>query len=243
MGDYVSKHFSCEEMDQRMLQGWYDDVKKKGYTGTKEEFDSMLARGIPEVVQELGTGPGSEKKVISQKIVTSEIEKPYKVYASNMQTGYYADLTNAQLGDVRYGLALIPNEPTHTFRSIQFYAPLGSIITISGLGGSNASRLYCAISKKTNTIVHLAEKGENTLNSPKKIILTEDCDVYLTFYDTKGYVNFMIPTKYITNAIENSFRKSIAHFQYYAVVLTPPEMDTRAKTFTIKNNTQFLYLR
>lgn len=43
MADYISKYFSCEEMDQRMLQGWYDDVKKKGYTGTKEEFDQKLA--------------------------------------------------------------------------------------------------------------------------------------------------------------------------------------------------------
>lgn len=41
---YNSKYYSCEEIDRRLLQGTYDDAVKAGYTGTKEQFDSLLAR-------------------------------------------------------------------------------------------------------------------------------------------------------------------------------------------------------
>lgn len=35
---YNSKYYSAEQVDQRLLQGYYDDVVEKGYNGTKEEF-------------------------------------------------------------------------------------------------------------------------------------------------------------------------------------------------------------
>lgn len=36
---YTSKYFDCEEIDQRLLQGYYDDfVDKTGYSGDKDSF-------------------------------------------------------------------------------------------------------------------------------------------------------------------------------------------------------------
>lgn len=35
---YVSKHFTCEEIDQRLLQGYYDDFVTAGFVGTLQEF-------------------------------------------------------------------------------------------------------------------------------------------------------------------------------------------------------------
>lgn len=35
---YVSKHYTCEEIDQRLLQGYYDDFVKAGFGGTINEF-------------------------------------------------------------------------------------------------------------------------------------------------------------------------------------------------------------
>lgn len=44
---YVSKHYNCEEIDQRLLQGYYDDfVDKTGYSGTKENFLTDLLSSI-----------------------------------------------------------------------------------------------------------------------------------------------------------------------------------------------------
>lgn len=39
---YRSKYFTAEDIDQRLLQGYYDDAVQGGYSGTKEEFISNL---------------------------------------------------------------------------------------------------------------------------------------------------------------------------------------------------------
>lgn len=43
---YKSKYFTAEEIDQRLLQGYYDDAVEKGYTGTKENFLSDLLSSL-----------------------------------------------------------------------------------------------------------------------------------------------------------------------------------------------------
>ncbi len=35
---YVSKYYTCEEIDQRLLQGYYDDSLAHGFVGTLKEF-------------------------------------------------------------------------------------------------------------------------------------------------------------------------------------------------------------
>lgn len=40
---YQSKYYTCEEIDERLLKGYYDDVVSKGYTGTLEQFQHELA--------------------------------------------------------------------------------------------------------------------------------------------------------------------------------------------------------
>ena len=42
MSKYVSKHYTAEEIDQRLLQGYYDDVVAAGYTGSFEQFKKSL---------------------------------------------------------------------------------------------------------------------------------------------------------------------------------------------------------
>lgn len=54
---YNSKHYSCEEIDRRLLQGTYDDAVAKGYTGTKEEFDTLLA-SISDKFEEVSDNVG-----------------------------------------------------------------------------------------------------------------------------------------------------------------------------------------
>ena len=40
---YQSKHYTCEEIDERLLKGYYDDAVSKGYSDTFEQFKTELA--------------------------------------------------------------------------------------------------------------------------------------------------------------------------------------------------------
>lgn len=43
---HTSEHYTAPEIDQRLLQGYYDDVVAAGYPGTKEQFLGQLANII-----------------------------------------------------------------------------------------------------------------------------------------------------------------------------------------------------
>lgn len=53
---YTSKHYTCEEIDQRLLQGYYDDAVANGYTGTLKEFWAMVLSITNLVEKEPGYG-------------------------------------------------------------------------------------------------------------------------------------------------------------------------------------------
>lgn len=53
---YISKHYTCEEIDQRLLQGYYDDAVENGYTGTLKEFWAMVLSITNLVEKEPGYG-------------------------------------------------------------------------------------------------------------------------------------------------------------------------------------------
>lgn len=43
--EYIkSNNFTAKQMDQRLLQGYYDDAVEQGYTGTKKEFLVQLGK-------------------------------------------------------------------------------------------------------------------------------------------------------------------------------------------------------
>lgn len=43
---YNSKYYTCEQIDQRLLQGYYDDAVAAGYTGSKAQYLAGLLRAI-----------------------------------------------------------------------------------------------------------------------------------------------------------------------------------------------------
>ena len=47
---YTSKYYTCEQIDQRLLQGYYDDAVAAGYKGTKDEFVSGLNRAVSKAI-------------------------------------------------------------------------------------------------------------------------------------------------------------------------------------------------
>ena len=47
---YTSKYYTCEQIDQRLLQGYYDDAVAAGYKGTKDEFISGLNNAVSKAI-------------------------------------------------------------------------------------------------------------------------------------------------------------------------------------------------
>ena len=43
---YNSKYYTCEQIDQRLLQGYFDDIVEAGYTGTKAQYLAGLLKAI-----------------------------------------------------------------------------------------------------------------------------------------------------------------------------------------------------
>ena len=64
---YTSKHYTCPEIDQRLLQGYYDDAVTHGFTGTLLEFWTMVLSIKNLVVKEPGYG-------LSQNDFTNELK-------------------------------------------------------------------------------------------------------------------------------------------------------------------------
>ena len=46
---YTSKYYTCEQIDQRLLQGYYDDAVANGFTGNIKEFWEKIL-SIPGVI-------------------------------------------------------------------------------------------------------------------------------------------------------------------------------------------------
>lgn len=53
---YVSKYYTCEEIDERLLKGYYDDFVNAGFVGTQEEFFRFVLSISNKVDKEEGKG-------------------------------------------------------------------------------------------------------------------------------------------------------------------------------------------
>lgn len=53
---YESKYYTCEEIDQRLFQNYYDDLVASGYTGTKKEYQKLILSIADKVNIEIGKG-------------------------------------------------------------------------------------------------------------------------------------------------------------------------------------------
>ena len=65
---YISKHYTCQEIDQRLLQGYYDDAVTNGFQGSLQEFWAMVLSIKDLVVKEPGYG-------LSQNDFTNELKE------------------------------------------------------------------------------------------------------------------------------------------------------------------------
>ena len=76
---YTSKHYTCEEIDQRLLQGYYDDAVKAGFSGTIEEFWGLVLSIYNKVDKKDGYGLSQNDFTNGLKAKLDSIEGGAKV--------------------------------------------------------------------------------------------------------------------------------------------------------------------
>ena len=117
MEEYVSKYYEAAQIDQRLLQGYYDDAVQAGYRGTKAQFLENLAKLISiegNYVVDLGL------------VNTSGVaENAAKAYASNPNVIFilYRTSTGNKRGIIRQNYQTIgPSNPewSHTWQYLSF---------------------------------------------------------------------------------------------------------------------------
>lgn len=67
--EFHTSKYTAEEIDQRLLQGYYDDVVSRGYTGSKEEFLTQLNNIITNL-----TNNTLDKLIANGSITTSKLD-------------------------------------------------------------------------------------------------------------------------------------------------------------------------
>lgn len=101
---YTSKYYTCEQIDQRLLQGYYDDAVANGFIGNIAEFWEKIL-SIPGVITALGdlkSQYDSLKLLVDNyieyfKSSDNELEKKIESYKSEFD-GMSSVLNTLRLG-------------------------------------------------------------------------------------------------------------------------------------------------
>ena len=93
---YISKHYTCQEIDQRLLQGYYDDAVTNGFQGSLQEFWAMVLSIKDLVVKEPGYGLSQNDFTDELKAKLDSIEEGAKLIEKVSQLQNDAGFQTAQ---------------------------------------------------------------------------------------------------------------------------------------------------
>lgn len=85
---YTSKYYSCEQIDQRLLQGYYDDAVNHGFTGNIAEFWALVLSISSKVTMRDGydLSKNDFTDILKDKLV--QLKVPDKISAFTNDSGY-----------------------------------------------------------------------------------------------------------------------------------------------------------
>lgn len=93
---YISKNYTCQEIDQRLLQGYYDDAVTNGFQGSLQEFWAMVLSIKDLVVKEPGYGLSQNDFTDELKAKLDSIEEGAKLIEKVSQLQNDAGFQTAQ---------------------------------------------------------------------------------------------------------------------------------------------------
>lgn len=105
---YKSKYYTCEEIDERLLKGYYDDAVSNGYSDTFEQFKIELAQ-IKDIA-------GNKAQIEENTLAIQKLRDSVK----NMGLNYISISTLNAMTPVGLAPSCLANNPTQPLRSIVF---------------------------------------------------------------------------------------------------------------------------
>jgi hypothetical protein len=105
---YKSKYYTCEEIDERLIKGYYDDAVSNGYSDTFEQFKIELAQ-IKDI-------SGNKAQIAENTLAIQKLRDSVK----NMGLNYISISTLNAMTPVGLAPSCLANNPTQPLRSIVF---------------------------------------------------------------------------------------------------------------------------
>lgn len=155
MATYISKYFTAEEIDQRLLQGYYDDAVSNGFKGSFEDFKSLLAK-IPKI--ESNSESINAIKVNINELSTALAEGDFMVAISNLANAVKNGSIKLESldGSLRLSNTVVDNLDTEN-----------TLMPLSANQGVVLKTLIDALSRKT---VYLTKEQYKDLETNGEII-------------------------------------------------------------------------
>lgn len=136
---YVSKYYTCEQIDQRLLQGYYDDAREHGFTGTLEQFwNKVLSGSTPgsgnthiTVDESLSTDSANP---VENRVITKTLNDLKRRFGASLRLN-----TTENGQDKSYSISLIDHIGNVLSTSESFTFGGGKVKSISICGGTHVT--------------------------------------------------------------------------------------------------------
>lgn len=177
---YTSKHYTCQEIDQRLLQGYYDDAITNGFQGSLQEFWAMVLSIKDLVVKEPGYGLSQNDFTNELKAKLDSIEEGAKLIEKVSQLQNDAGFQTAQdVQDAINDLIAGAPEALDTLKELaEALADNPNFATdITNKFTELSSKLTQEIADRKDSDVQLNEKVDN--NEAKSIAADEALETKL----------------------------------------------------------------
>lgn len=177
---YTSKHYTCQEIDQRLFQGYYDDAVTNGFQGSLQEFWAMVLSIKDLVVKEPGYGLSQNDFTNELKAKLDSIEEGAKLIEKVSQLQNDAGFQTAQdVQDAINDLIAGAPEALDTLKELaEALADNPNFATdITNKFTELSSKLTQEIADRKDSDVQLNEKVDN--NEAKSIAADEALETKL----------------------------------------------------------------
>lgn len=99
---YNSKYYTCEQIDQRLLEGYYDDAVAAGYTGSKAQYLAELLKAINYSANPTMTADKVVYNPAISGLTSKNVKSALDELAEKINEGEKIYATNENLGITKY---------------------------------------------------------------------------------------------------------------------------------------------
>lgn len=195
---YQSKYYTCEEIDERLLKGYYDDAVSKGYSDTFEQFKTELA-SIKDIAKNKESIQSNANAInTNAQAIMDEIARA-KTAETELNDAINAEKERAQAAEQANSQGIIydvsANNDGAVFESLQSLlssSDIDSLIPISVRCGGMSIRF---INSLDNKYVQYRYTGIETISNPTTFLDNANwkCTDYTIIFENTEEKEFILP--------------------------------------------------